>query len=59
MKYKVIEEIHVYSCIHGQLKMEVGTIFEICDFGETVKVGNVRFSSELLRYCKEKFIKFE
>lgn len=56
-KYKVIKEIHVYSCIHGQLRMGVGAIFEIRDFGETARTGNVLFSPELLKYCEGKFVK--
>lgn len=58
-KYKVIEEIHVYSCFHGQIRMGVGTIFEISNCGKTARSGNVLFSPELLKYCEGKIKKIK
>ena len=56
-KYKVVKEINVYNCIHGQLGIGIGVIFEISNCGGIAKVGDVLFSPKLLKYCEEKFIK--
>ncbi len=55
-KYKVIKEIHVYNCLHGQLKLGVGAVFEIMDNGKIGKSGNVVFCPEILKYSKNCYI---
>lgn len=47
-KYKVIREIHIYSCFFGHLAMGAGTVFEISDCGKKAESGSISFAPELL-----------
>ena len=56
-KYRVVKDIHVFDCLHGQLKMRIGTIFEIMDNGQRGKSGDSVFCPEILRYNKDCYIR--
>lgn len=56
-KYKVIEEIHVYSCILGQLKIPKGKIIEIKEHGFSGYADGIRFDARLLEYCQHMMVK--
>lgn len=56
-KYRVIKEINVYSCLHGHLKIAVGIILDITDFGKTAMADNIPVSVELLGCCRDCFVK--
>lgn len=56
-KYEVTKEIYIYDCLHGQLKMGVGIVFEITNNGRIGKTKDVLFSSDILRYCKDCYVK--
>lgn len=60
-KYKVTDEIHVYDCYHGQLKIPKGKVLEIKKervytmFTDFIHIGicdGITFPSELLDICK-------
>ena len=51
-KYRVIKPIHVYDCIYGQLKLGLGVIVTIEDYGRAGVVGDYTFPAQLLQWSE-------
>lgn len=56
-KYKVIDDIHVFDCYLGQLKLPKGTELEIKEHGFIGCTDEIEFPGELLDICKSQLQK--
>lgn len=51
-KYEAINDIHVFSCNLGQLKIPKGKTIEVEDDGFRGYADEIEFPARLLNYCK-------
>lgn len=51
-RYKVIDDIHIYSCDLGQLKIPKGKIVELEEHGFLGCTDGIKFPGRMLDFCR-------